>query len=70
MIGLAHGEGGRQPLRVPDQPSYLVTEVIGFSYPTGSMIEAGEYVGFRHRQTQMIRWDADDEPIVGTANQL
>ena len=30
---------------------------------SGSTIEAGEFVGFRDRQTRKVRWDATDEPI-------
>ncbi len=37
---------------------------------TGSTIEAGEFAGFRDRQTRRIRWDAVDEPIEYTAGQL
>jgi len=36
----------------------------------GSTIEAGEFAGFRDRQTRRIRWDAVDEPIEYTAGQL
>jgi type I restriction enzyme R subunit len=37
---------------------------------SGSEIPAGEYAGFRHRQTRKVRWDAVDEPIPYTAGQL
>jgi type I restriction enzyme R subunit len=36
----------------------------------GSMIEAGEFAGFRDRQTRKVRWEAADEPIEYTAGQL
>ena len=36
---------------------------------SGSTIEAGEFVGFRDRQTRKVRWDATDEPIEYTAAQ-
>jgi type I restriction enzyme R subunit len=36
----------------------------------GSTIEAGEFAGFRDRQTRKLRWDAVDEPIEYTAGQL
>jgi len=36
----------------------------------GSTIEAGEFAGFRDRQTRKVRWDAVDEPIEYTAGQL
>jgi type I restriction enzyme R subunit len=36
----------------------------------GSTIEAGEFVGFRDRQTRSVRWDAADEPIEYSAGQL
>ena len=36
----------------------------------GSTIEAGEFAGFRDRQTRKIRWNAVDEPIEYTAAQL
>src|SRR6266516_5083248 len=36
----------------------------------GSTIEAGEFAGFRDRQTRKIRWDAVDEPVEYTAAQL
>src|SRR5215472_5134136 len=36
----------------------------------GSVIEAGEFVGFRDRQTRKVRWDAADEPVEYTAAQL
>jgi type I restriction enzyme R subunit len=36
----------------------------------GSVIEAGEYAGYRDRQTRKLRWDAVDEPIPYTAGQL
>ncbi len=36
----------------------------------GSAIEAGEFVGFRDRQTRKVRWDATDDPIDYTAAQL
>jgi len=29
----------------------------------GSTVDAGEFVGFRDRQTRKVRWDAVDEPI-------
>jgi type I restriction enzyme R subunit len=36
----------------------------------GSTIEAGEFAGYRDRQTRKIRWDAVDEPVEYTAAQL
>ena len=36
----------------------------------GSTIEAGEFAGYRDRQTRKVRWDAVDEPIEYTAAQL
>jgi type I restriction enzyme, R subunit len=36
----------------------------------GSTIEAGDFVGFRDRQTRKVRWDATDEPIEYTAAKL
>jgi type I restriction enzyme R subunit len=36
----------------------------------GARIDAGEFVGFRDRQTRKVRWDAADDPIDYTANQL
>lgn len=36
----------------------------------GSTIEAGEFAGFRDRQTRQIRWDAVDEPVEYKAAQL
>src|SRR6266568_2020194 len=36
----------------------------------GSTIEAGEFAGFRNRQTRKLRWEAVDEPIEYTAGQL
>jgi type I restriction enzyme, R subunit len=36
----------------------------------GSTIDAGEFVGFRDRQTRKLRWEATDEPVTYTAPQL
>jgi type I restriction enzyme R subunit len=36
----------------------------------GSAIEAGEFAGFRNRQTRQVRWNAVDEPLDYTAKQL
>ena len=36
----------------------------------GATIDAGEFAGYRDRQTRKIRWDAVDEPIEYTAAQL
>ena len=36
----------------------------------GSTIEAGEFAGYRDRQTRKVRWDAVDEPVEYTAAQL
>jgi len=36
----------------------------------GSTIEAGEFAGFRDRQTRKFRWDAVDEPVVYSDKQL
>jgi len=36
----------------------------------GSVIEAGEFAGFRDRQTRQVRWDAVDEPVEYSAAQL
>jgi type I restriction enzyme R subunit len=36
----------------------------------GSTIEAGEFAGFRDRQTRKVRWDAVDEQVEYTAAQL
>ena len=36
----------------------------------GSVIEAGEFAGFRDRQTRQVRWDALDEPVEYTAAKL
>ena len=36
----------------------------------GSTIEAGEFAGYRDRQTRKVRWNAVDEPIEYTAAQL
>jgi type I restriction enzyme R subunit len=36
----------------------------------GSVIETGEFAGYRDRQTRKVRWDAVDEPIAYTAGQL
>ncbi len=36
----------------------------------GSVIEAGDFAGFRDRQTRKVRWEATDEPIQYTAGQL
>jgi type I restriction enzyme R subunit len=37
---------------------------------TGSTIEAGEFAGYRDRQTRKVRWNAVDEPIDYTPAQL
>jgi type I restriction enzyme, R subunit len=37
---------------------------------SGSVIETGEYAGYRDRQTRQVRWDAVDEPVEYTATQL
>ena len=37
---------------------------------SGSVIQAGEYAGYRDRQTRKVRWDAVDEPVEYTAAQL
>ena len=34
---------------------------------SGSVIEAGQYAGYRDRQTRKVRWDAVDEPVEYTA---
>jgi len=36
----------------------------------GSVIEAGDFAGFRDRQTRKVRWEAADEPIDYSAAQL
>ena len=36
----------------------------------GSTIEAGDFAGFRDRQTRKVRWEAVDEPVEDTAKQL
>jgi len=36
----------------------------------GSTIEAGDYAGFRDRQTRKVRWEAVDEPVTFSAKQL
>jgi type I restriction enzyme R subunit len=36
----------------------------------GSTIEAGDFAGFRNRQTREVRWNAVDEPLVYAAKQL
>ena len=36
----------------------------------GSVIEAGDFAGFRDRQTRQVRWDAVDEPVEYSAAQL
>ncbi len=36
----------------------------------GSVIEAGDFAGFRNRQTRKLRWEATDEPIAYAAAQL
>ena len=36
----------------------------------GSIIEAGEFAGFRDRQTRKVRWDAVDEPVAYSEKQL
>ncbi len=36
----------------------------------GSIIEAGEFAGFRDRQSRKMRWDAVDEPVAYTEKQL
>ena len=36
----------------------------------GSTIEAGEFAGFRDRQTRKVRWDAVDEPVAYSEKQL
>ena len=36
----------------------------------GSAIEAGEFAGFRNRQTREVRWNAVDEPVEYSAKQL
>ncbi len=36
----------------------------------GSVIETGEYAGYRDRQTRKVRWDAVDEPVEYAAAQL
>ena len=36
----------------------------------GSVIEAGEFAGFRDRQTRQVRWNAVDEPVEYSAAQL
>ena len=36
----------------------------------GSVIEAGEFAGFRDRQTRHVRWNAVDEPVEYSAAQL
>jgi type I restriction enzyme, R subunit len=37
---------------------------------SGSVIEAGQYAGYRDRQTRKVRWDAVDEPVEYAAAQL
>src|SRR5205807_1870403 len=37
---------------------------------SGSTIEAGEFAGFRNRETRKVRWNALDEPLAYTENQL
>jgi type I restriction enzyme, R subunit len=37
---------------------------------SGSVIEAGEFAGYRDRQTRKVRWDAVDEPVAYTPAQL
>ena len=36
----------------------------------GSTIEAGEFAGYRDRQTRKVRWNAVDEPLHYSAKQL
>jgi type I restriction enzyme R subunit len=36
----------------------------------GSTIEAGEFAGFRNRQTRQVRWNSVDEPVQYTSKQL
>jgi type I restriction enzyme, R subunit len=36
----------------------------------GSTIEAGEFAGYRDRQTRKVRWEATDEPVEYSAAQL
>jgi type I restriction enzyme R subunit len=36
----------------------------------GGQIDAGEWAGFRDRQTRQVRWDQVDEPITYTSQQL
>jgi type I restriction enzyme R subunit len=36
----------------------------------GSTIETGEFAGYRDRMTRKLRWEAVDEPVQYTANQL
>ena len=36
----------------------------------GSTIEAGEFAGFRDRQTRQLRWNAVDEPVTYSQRQL
>jgi type I restriction enzyme R subunit len=37
---------------------------------SGSVIETGEFAGYRDRQTRKVRWNAVDEPVEYTAAQL
>jgi type I restriction enzyme R subunit len=37
---------------------------------SGSVIETGEFAGYRNRQTRKVRWDAVDEPVEYTSAQL
>ncbi len=37
---------------------------------SGSVIETGEFAGYRDRQTRAVRWDAVDEPVEYTSAQL
>ncbi len=37
---------------------------------TGSTIDTGEFAGYRNRMTRKLRWEAVDEPIEYTGNQL
>ncbi|MGH3408734.1 MAG: DEAD/DEAH box helicase family protein, partial [Streptosporangiaceae bacterium] len=49
---------------------FLVYKIETAITKAGSTIEAGEFAGFRDRQTRQIRWNAVDEPVEYTAAQL
>ena len=49
---------------------FIVYKIETVITKAGSTIEAGEFAGYRDRQTRKVRWDTVDEPIEYSAAQL